>query len=346
MGFCTACAKGKGHYIANRCAGPPQSFVIARPKWLNRLAFAVFNWQWSRQNHSGHQRKAVPMKLSRFAALSLGLALAAAPMAALPALAQADKVVATVNGIAITERDLTLASEDLAERLAQLPEERKRDELVNYMVDLKLGAKAALDAKIADGPDFAARLAYYREKVLLDEYLTRESKKAATPEAAQKLFDDTLKAMKPEEEVHARHILVEDEAKAKAAVERVKKGEDFAKVAAELSKDPGSGKEGGDLGWFSKERMVPEFAEAAFKLEKGQISAPVKSQFGWHVIKLEDKRTKPLPKFDEVKPQIEQYLERKAQQDIVLALREKAKIERLDKPAAAPADKPAEPKKP
>jgi peptidyl-prolyl cis-trans isomerase C len=286
------------------------------------------------------------MKLSRFAMLSLGLALAAAPMAALPALAQADKVVATVNGIAITERDLTLASEDLAERLAQLPEERKRDELVNYMVDLKLGAKAALDAKIADGPDFAARLAYYREKVLLDEYLTSESKKAATPEAAQKLFDDTLKAMTPEEEVHARHILVEDEAKAKAAAERVKKGEDFAKVAAELSKDPGSGKEGGDLGWFSKERMVPEFAEAAFKLEKGQVSAPVKSQFGWHVIKLEDKRTKPLPKFDEVKPQISQYLERKAQQDIVLALREKAKIERLDKPAAAPADKPAEPKKP
>jgi peptidyl-prolyl cis-trans isomerase C len=267
-------------------------------------------------------------------------------MAALPALAQADKVVATVNGITITERDLTLASEDLAERLAQLPEERKRDELVNYMVDLKLGAKAALDAKIADGPDFAARLAYYREKVLLDEYLTSESKKAATPEAAQKLFDDTLKAMTPEEEVHARHILVEDEAKAKAAAERVKKGEDFAKVAAELSKDPGSGKEGGDLGWFSKERMVPEFAEAAFKLEKGQVSAPVKSQFGWHVIKLEDKRTKPLPKFDEVKPQISQYLERKAQQDIVLALREKAKIERLDKPAAAPADKPAEPKKP
>jgi peptidyl-prolyl cis-trans isomerase C len=324
----------------------PQSFVIALRKWLNRLAFAVFNWQWSRQNHSGHQRKAVPMKLSRFAALSLGLALAAAPMAALPALAQADKVVATVNGIAITERDLTLASEDLAERLAQLPEERKRDELINYMVDLKLGAKAATDAKIADGPDFAARLAYYREKVLLDEYLTSESKKAATPEAAQKLFDDTVKAMKPEEEVHARHILVEDEAKAKAAAERVKKGEDFAKVAAELSKDPGSGKEGGDLGWFSKERMVPEFAEAAFKLEKGQVSAPVKSQFGWHVIKLEDKRTKPLPKFDEVKPQISQYLERKAQQDIVLALREKAKIERLDKPAAAPAEKPAEPKKP
>ena len=136
-------------------------------------------------------------------------------------------------------------------------------------------------------------------------------------------------------------------------VDRLKKGEDFAKVAADVSKDPGSGKEGGDLGWFTKDRMVPEFAEAAFKLKKGEVSAPVKSQFGWHVIKLEDKRTKPLPDYAAVKPQIEQYLERKAQQDAVLALREKAKVERLDKPAApaAPATpapdaaKPAEPKK-
>jgi peptidyl-prolyl cis-trans isomerase C len=284
------------------------------------------------------------MSSARFIAV-LGFALLAGP-----AFAQADKVVAKVDGIAITEKDIQLATEDLGERLAQLPEERKRDEVINYLVDLKLGAKAAAEAKIGDTPDFAARLAYYREKVLLDEYLTREGKKAVTSEAAKKLFDDTTKAMAPEEEAHARHILVETEDQAKAAVARLKKGEDFAKVAAELSKDPGSGKEGGDLGWFTKDRMVPEFAEAAFKLKKGEISEPVKSQFGWHVIKLEDKRSKPLPDFAAVKPQIDQYLERKAQQDLVMAMREKAKVERLDKPAApaAPAPdaaKPAEPKK-
>lgn len=284
------------------------------------------------------------MNSARFIAV-IGFALLATP-----AFAQADKVVAKVDGISITERDVQLASEDLGERLAQLPEDRKRDEVINYLVDLKLGAKAAAEAKIADTPDFAARLAYYREKVLLDEYLTREGKKAVTAEAAKKLFDDTTKAMAPEEEAHARHILVEDEAQAKTVVERLKKGEDFAKVAAELSKDPGSGKEGGDLGWFTKDRMVPEFAEAAFKLKKGEVSEPVKSQFGWHVIRLEDKRAKPLPDFAAVKPQIDQYLERKAQQDLVLALREKAKVERLDKPAEAPAAKPdaakpAEPKK-
>lgn len=282
----------------------------------------------------------------RLAVLSLGLALAALS----PAAAQQDKVVAKVDGITITEGDLALAAEDLGERTAQMPEERRREELINFLVDLKLGAKLAAESKLADSPAFARRLAYQRDKLLLDDYLTAEAKKAATPEAARKLYDDTLKTMSPEEEVHARHILVPEEAEAKAAVARLKKGEDFAKLAAELSKDPGSGKEGGDLGWFAKERMVPEFAEAAFKLKKGEVSEPVKSQFGWHVIKLEDRRTKPLPTFDEVKPQIDQYLVRKAQQDLIVALREKAKVERLDKPAApatpAPAPAPAEPKKP
>lgn len=281
------------------------------------------------------------MKPSRLALLSLAALLLAAPAS----LAQTYTVVARVNGLPITEREIALATEDLGERLAQVPEARKRDEVISYLVDLKLGAKAAADARIGEGPDFVARLAYNRDKVLLDQYLALEAKKAATPEAAKKLFDDTLKALTPEEEVNARHILVEEEAQAKAVAERLKKGEDFAKVAAELSKDPGSGKEGGSLGWFSKERMVPEFAEAAFKLEKGQVSEPVKSQFGWHVIRLEDRRSKPLPAFDEVKPQIDQYLERKAQQDTILALRENAKIERLDQPAPAPTA-PDGPKKP
>lgn len=199
------------------------------------------------------------MVVSRLAMLSFSLVLATAA----PAFAQQDKVVAKVDGIEITESELALAADDLGERTAQLPEDRKREELINFLVDLKLGAKAAKAAKMGESPEFAKRLAYSRDKLLLDDYLTNESKKAATPEAAKKLFDDTVKTLKPEEEVRARHILVPEEAEAKAALERLKKGEDFAKVAAELSKDPGSGKEGGDLGWFAKERMVPEFAEAA-----------------------------------------------------------------------------------
>ncbi|MFL5006324.1 MAG: peptidylprolyl isomerase, partial [Microvirga sp.] len=119
------------------------------------------------------------------------------------------------------------------------------------------------------------------------------------------------------------------------AAARVKGGEDFAKVAAELSSDPGSKGEGGDLGFFTKDRMVQPFAETAFKLAPGEVSEPVKSQFGWHVIKLEEKRVKSVPPFEEMKERVEQYLTRKAQQDLVLKLRQNAKIERLDQPAEA-----------
>lgn len=295
--------------------------------------------------------------------IALAGALVLLPLAALAQTAPApqstpaakDKVVARVDGAPITEEDIAVAMEDVGGTLPQMSPEQKRDYVVSYLTDLKLGAKAAQAAKLGDSPDFARRLAYYRDKVLVDELLSQETKKALTEPAMRKLYDETAKTLKPEEEVRARHILVENEDEAKKAYERVTAGkEDFAKVAGELSKDPGSGKEGGDLGYFSKDRMVPEFADAAFKLNPGQISQPVKSQFGWHVIKLEDKRTKPVPSFEEVKDQVSQYLARKAQTDLIVGLRSKAKVERLDKPAEAPkpdaakpdASKPADPKKP
>jgi peptidyl-prolyl cis-trans isomerase C len=249
------------------------------------------------------------------------------------------KVLARVDGSAVTEADVALAAEDPALSLPAMEEAQKRDIIVGYLVDLKIGAKAAEAAKIGEGPEFARKLAYFRDKLLLDEYLEREVKKAVTPEASRKLYEDTVKNLKPEAEVRARHILLETEDEAKKAQGRVKGGEDFGKVAGELSKDPGSKTEGGDLGFFTQERMVQPFAEAAFKLEAGQISDPVKSQFGWHVIKVEEKRTRPIPPFDEMKEQVEAYLTRKAQQDVVLGLRQKAKVERLDeqKPAETPA---------
>ncbi len=138
--------------------------------------------------------------------------------------------------------------------------------------------------------------------------------------------------MKPEEEVRARHILVEKEEEAKAALARIRQGEDFAKVAAELSRDPGSGKEGGDLGYFTQDRMVPQFGKAAFEAKVGEVTEPVQTQFGWHIIKVEDKRARPLPKFEEVKSEIDGYLLRRAQQDMVLGLRRDLRVERLDTP--------------
>ncbi|GJD63146.1 peptidylprolyl isomerase [Methylobacterium frigidaeris] len=288
--------------------------------------------------------------LWRSGALALGLflpgvALAQQPAPAAPPAAAAptpspDTVVAKVNGAPITAGDLAVAADDPALSLPGVDEAQKKGLLVDYMVDLKIGAQAAEKAKIGDNPDFVRKLAYFRDKLLLDEYLEREARKAVTPQAERALYDETVKAMKPEEEVHARHILVDNEAEAKKIAARLKGGEDFAKVAAETSKDPGSKAEGGDLGWFTKERMVAPFADAAFKLEAGKISDPIKTQFGWHVIKVEEKRTKPVPSFDEMKEQVEAYLTRKTQQDIITKLRESAKIEKTAAATAAPAAAP------
>jgi peptidyl-prolyl cis-trans isomerase C len=176
-------------------------------------------------------------------------------------------------------------------------------------------------------------------------------KEALTDDAIHKVYDEAVKQIGEEKEVHARHILFrtpagdekaskEAEDKVKAVIARLKKGEDFAKVAGEVTEDPSGKANGGDLGYFTKDQMVPEFAETAFKLESGQISDAVKTQFGWHVIKIEDKRTKQAPKFEDVKPQIENFVVRKAQADLVTKLRADAKIERMDKPAKAE-EKPA-----
>ena len=266
-----------------------------------------------------------------------GSALAQTPPTSAPATSPATvpavdpaKVVARVNGVEITEGDLAIAAEDPALQMPNVPDEQKREMLTGYLIDLKLGAKAAEAAKVGSSAEFARKLAYNRDKTLLDEYLDQTAKKAVTPEAARKLYDETVKTIPAEQEVRARHILVDSEDDAKKIAARVKGGEDFAKVAGEVSKDPGSKTDGGDLGFFTKDRMVEPFAEAAFKLEPGQISDPVKSQFGWHVIKVEEKRTKPAPSFEETKDQVEAYLGRKAQQDLIMSLRKDAKIEKLD----------------
>jgi peptidyl-prolyl cis-trans isomerase C len=229
----------------------------------------------------------------------------------------------------------------------------KRDYLVQFVADMILVSKAAEDKKMDDGAVFKQRLAFARNKLLMEELLQSTGKAALTGEAMHKVYDEAVKQMGEVQEVHARHILIRaapgDEkasaaakAKIEAIIARLKKGEDFEKLAKDVTEDPSGKANGGDLGYFSKEQMVPEFSEVAFRLDKGQISEPVKTQFGWHVIKVEDKRVKPAPKFDEVKPQIEQYVTRKAQAELVQSLRASAKIEKMykteePKPPAAPA---------
>jgi peptidyl-prolyl cis-trans isomerase C len=245
--------------------------------------------------------------------------------------AQADPVIAKVNGVEVRQSDLTLAEEDMGQQAQQLTGDAKKEYLLAYVADVILVSKAAEAKKVADQKDFKTRLAFIRAKLLMEVLLDTEGKAAVTDQAVKKAYDDAVTQMTADQEVRARHILVPTEAEAKKVLDEIKKGTDFAEMAKQKSKDPGAAAEGGDLGYFTKDQMVPEFAETAFKLDKGQLSDPVKTQFGWHIIKVEDKRTKPAPGFEEVKDQVKAYVMRKAQADLVGKLREGAKIERMDK---------------
>jgi len=301
-----------------------------------------------------------PALLRRAGGLAAALALALA--AAGPVAAQdKDPVVAKVNGVEIHQSDLAVAEEE-AGQLPPMTPDAKKDYLVQFMADMILVSKAAEAEKLADSPEFKRHMEVARRKLLMAELLQSVGKKALTDEAMHKVYDDAVKQMGEQKEVRARHILIRAapgdekadkaaEDKIKATIARLKKGEDFEKVAKEVTEDPSGKANGGDLGYFTKDQMVPEFAEAAFKLNKGDISEPVKTQFGWHVIKVEDSRVKPPPTFDEVKPQIENYVTRKAQADLVQKLRAEAKIEKLytvapPAPPAAPSAPPAAPAEP
>jgi peptidyl-prolyl cis-trans isomerase C len=270
-----------------------------------------------------------------FAAVSALLVVSAAPLYA----QDKDPVIAKVNGTDIHQSDLAVAEEE-AGQLPPMSPNAKKDYLVQFMSDMILVSKAAEAKKIGDSADFKRKLDFARNKLLMEALLQSTAKAAMTDAAMHKVYDDAVKTMTHEEEVHARHILIRvpagdekaskaAEDKIKAVIVRLKKGEDFAKVASEITEDPSGKANGGDLGFFTKEQMVPEFANVAFKLNKGEISGPVKTQFGWHVIKVEDKRQKPVPTFEQVKPQIEQYVTRKAQADLVTSLRASAKIEKM-----------------
>jgi len=284
-----------------------------------------------------------------------GLALSAAAgclvmalLAATPVRADDNPVLAKVNGAEIRQSDVTLAEEELGPSLAQMDPATKKENVLAFLIDMKIVAKAAEDKKIADQADFKRKLDFARNRLLMDNLLMAEGKAALTDDAMKKVYDDAAKQITGEQEVHARHILVPTEDEAKAIKAELDKGADFAKLAKEKSKDPGAS-DGGDLGFFTKEQMVPEFSAVAFSLEPGKISDPVKTQFGWHIIKVEEKRNRKAPDFAQVKPQIEQYVTRKAQSEYVAKLRETAKGERLDQPApaapAAPAPAPAAPAK-
>ena len=256
-------------------------------------------------------------KLLATAALAVGLSFGAS------AFAQEDAVVAKVGDLEILQSELDLAVANLDPQLQQLPDEQKRVAALSGAIDVKLLAQGAAEEGLAETEDFQKRMEYIKDRELHNSYFRKHVVDAVTDEEVKARYEKEIAALPKQEEVNARHILVKTEEEAKAVIADLDAGKDFAELAKAKSEDSNKD-DGGDLGWFSKGRMVPEFEEAAFALEKGAYTkTPVQSQFGFHVIKLEDRRDVQPPALEQVEPQVRQLVMR----DKYLALIETATAE-------------------
>ncbi|MCT8268232.1 peptidylprolyl isomerase [Afifella sp. JA880] len=245
--------------------------------------------------------------------------------------------VARVGDTIITEKDLSEAANDFSDELDRVPGPRRRAVLVDVLVDMELLAEAAREKGLDKTPDFDQRLEFLKTRALRNEYVEKEIVNAVTDDEVKAEYDKQISGFKPEEEVHARHILVTTKEEAEEIIKQLDAGKDFAELAKEKSTGP-SGPQGGDLGYFPKGRMVPEFDKAVFALEPGEYSKePVKSEFGWHVIKLEDKRMSSPPPLDDIKEQLRGVLVRQKFNEVMTKLRDDTTIEVYNKANAEPA---------
>ena len=264
----------------------------------------------------------------RAAAAFVALALAA------PAAAQEkapDPVVADVNGEKIHLSDLVSTYRALPQRLQQVPFEQLFKPLVEHQIAIRLLAAEGRKAKLQESEAVQKRLRYIEGQYLYEAYVEKIVAERATEEKLKEAYAAFVKDYKGEDEVRASHILVKTEQEAKDIIIQLEKGADFAKLAKEKSVDPSKDRNSGDLGFFSKEQMVKEFAAAAFAMKKGEtVKAPVKTQFGWHVIRVTDRRAAAAPKFEEVKDQLRQKLAEGIAQEEIAKLRDAAKIARFD----------------
>jgi peptidyl-prolyl cis-trans isomerase C len=237
--------------------------------------------------------------------------------------------VARVNGADISEAELAFAEAEVGAEIAGLPAESRRRVLLEYLVEAHLFAEAAMKTKLGTGKDFEDRLAYYKLRALRDTFYEKKVREAVTEAQAKAAYDEQVAKLAPEPEVRARHILVKTEQEAKDIIKQLKGGADFTELAKKSSDGP-SAQTGGDLGYFSRGQMVKPFEDVAFSLKPGQISDPIQTEFGWHVIKVEDRRNRPLPSFDEVKDQLMASLVQGQLKLVVQNLRGSAKVEVLD----------------
>jgi peptidyl-prolyl cis-trans isomerase C len=267
--------------------------------------------------------------LAPFAAAQTAEQPAPQPEIARPDMENKSRVVARVNGHDITVREIEIAADDLGGQLPEIPANMRYPFIVEYLIERHLLAQAAVAEGVAESDEYKQRLAFYQAKALRDAYFSAKLRPLVTDDEVKAAYERESAKVKTELRARARHILVASEAEAQAVIDRLNNGEKFEDVARQVSID-GSKEYGGDLGYFTAAEMVPEFSKAAFALKPGQVSKPVKTSYGWHVIEvIEFKEGGPQP-YDQVKGPIRSVLLREKVQAKVFELREKAKIEVLD----------------
>lgn len=239
--------------------------------------------------------------------------------------ADADMVVATVNGVKITLSDMQDVKQMTNPQIAALPMNAVFEPLLDNLINTQVVAQAAKEAKIQDSAEYKKMMKSLENQILMQLYLKQQAQKMQTKAKLMEMYEQYKRNNPPQEEMSAAHILLKTEKEARDVIKQLEKGADFADLANKLSENKGL--EGGDLGYFTRELMVPEFSEAAFRMKEGEISkTPVKTQFGWHVIKAGPRRLTEVPSFEEMEKELTQMQATEAVEEIVTGLRKKAKI--------------------
>lgn len=266
----------------------------------------------------------------RFLAIQVGAGLTLAAVGFMPAHAADADVVATVNGMEITEGDLAIAGAEYGAQFGNLPDPQRRAALLSALIEIRLLASEAEEKGLAEGEAFEKRLAFLRNQALHAAFIEKIVNDAVTEEDVRASYDKQIADAPAVNEVRARHILVKTKEEAEAIIKQLEEGGNFEEIAKEKSTD-GAAANGGDLGYFASGQMVPEFEKAAFAINPGEFSKePVETQFGFHVIKVEDKRAKQPPAFDAVKDRVRSLLVRERYVEQVSALRDTAEVDVKD----------------
>lgn len=286
-------------------------------------------------NSSKAPRAAIVVAAALLAASLAPAASGIAQDAAAPAVPE-PAVLAMVGGEPITETDLMFAAEDLGQDLANVPVDQRRGVVLSMLIDMKVMAQAARAANMDQTASYLARQAYLEERALRRAYFEEVIVNSVTDEELQAAYQEAIANFVPQEEVHARHILVATEEDANAIAAELQAGADFAELARENSTDA-SGPGGGDLGFFRRGDMIPVFEQYAFALQPGQVSVPFESQFGWHIVKVDELRLTPVPTFEQMATQLRQQVLYAKFDEMVSALKADAEIEIIDPSLAPPA---------